>query len=299
VAKAKKKVPDAKKGDPDGIHDLRVGIRKVRGALAILCESVLDESAVEKRASELDDLFDLLGEARDDDVLVEHVKELARELDLDAESIDELVKRVERDRRKAKKRLAKAMRRRSAKRILDALARAAFDEGAARDVRKNQDEAPPTLVRHVAPGVLVDRFDRVLAYEVAVPAPLPVLHRLRIAIKKLRYAMDFFAEVLPEEGSRIEEILQRAQDQLGELHDHQVAREIVDRFRRKRGGGALRELREAEDANAARILAAFQETWGEIVSEPFRRDFFAAAMLAPAPEGTNEAVALRRAERAA
>ena len=52
------------------------------------------------------------------------------------------------------------------------------------------------LVRHFAASVLLRRYESVLAYEVVVPAPVDVLHRLRVAIKKLRYAVDFFADVL-------------------------------------------------------------------------------------------------------
>lgn len=48
------------------------------------------------------------------------------------------------------------------------------------------------------------------------------LHDLRIAVKRVRYTLEVFEEVLPAECQRIVEELQRLQEELGSLHDCDV-----------------------------------------------------------------------------
>ena len=48
------------------------------------------------------------------------------------------------------------------------------------------------------------------------------LHDLRIAAKRLRYTLEIFADVLPEESSLVIEEVTRIQEELGALHDSDV-----------------------------------------------------------------------------
>src|SRR6185295_15841827 len=75
--------------------------------------------------------------------------------------------------------------------------------GPARDLRLE-----PVLVRHVLPGRLWEHYGAVRAYEAALPgAPVETLHALRIESKRLRYALEFFEEILdPTIGDAIQSV---------------------------------------------------------------------------------------------
>jgi hypothetical protein len=89
----------------------------------------------------------------------------------------------------------------------------------------------PTLVRQVLPGQLWDHYSEVRAYETVMPrADVPTLHALRIDSKSLRYALEFFREVLEPIlgadkangiGFSIEAVV-ALQDHIGNLHDADV-----------------------------------------------------------------------------
>lgn len=70
--------------------------------------------------------------------------------------------------------------------------------------------------------ILSVRFAEVLAQAPALSQPRPEpLHDLRIACKRLRYAVELFADALPECKSA-ERRLSQLQDELGEAHDCDV-----------------------------------------------------------------------------
>jgi len=48
------------------------------------------------------------------------------------------------------------------------------------------------------------------------------LHNLRIAAKRLRYTLEIFVDVLPEESSSVVEEVTQVQEELGALHDSDV-----------------------------------------------------------------------------
>lgn len=92
------------------------------------------------------------------------------------------------------------------------------------------------------------------------------VHRLRIAGKKLRYALEIFAPVFPlRERVRCQEALERLQKTLGDFTDHAAA---ADRFRRLSREGrpgldheALAELRRREAKLAAEARRTFVKWW--------------------------------------
>lgn len=112
-------------------------------------------------------------------------------------------------------------------------------------------------------GPLVERFfakaDRKLRDDDDV-------HRLRIAGKKLRYALEIFASVFPQrERVRCQDALERLQKTLGDFTDHAAA---ADRFRRlsraDRSGldrDALAGLERREAKLAAEARKTFVKWW--------------------------------------
>lgn len=262
LKKATKKIRPAAKGDPDGVHDLRIAIRKARAAISVLAETVLDDDALHEEDEKLARLFSALGDVRDHDVLVERMKSSAERLHLDEKATAKLRHELHRRGRRAAKKLSAVMRVDDPRRLFAKVGRRAKRAIAAAGPHGDDHRV---LVRHFAASVLARRYEAVLAYEVVMPAPLDVLHRLRVAIKKLRYAIDFFGEALGKGAPRLDRTLQTAQDQFGDLHDHEVAKDTMADIE------GLTKLRHADGVEAKRLLAGFAETWRLVAHGPFAK----------------------------
>src|SRR3954447_7013427 len=118
---------------------------------------------------------------------------------------------------------------------------------------------PKGSVRANARRIVAVRAEEFFAFAPALADPEKVaeLHDMRIAAKRLRYALELFAAALgPETGAAIS-LIKEFQDIVGEIHDHDVHAEI------------LRAHLEAISADHARALAALaMREDGEI--EPFK-----------------------------
>jgi CHAD domain-containing protein len=223
------------------------------------------------------------------------VDRLARGRKLGGKPIARLKNAIDADRRKARRRVSKALAKGDGDALLDELAAAVTSQGARARPPPDPNEVPRSLVRHLATSAILSRFETVMAYEVALPAAAPVLHRLRVAIKKLRYALDVFEEALPAGVQRADRVLERAQDTLGALHDHTVACEMIERFHSRKGTKKLGRLRDAEDEEAGELLRKFDVVWGELSSVEFRRQLVSASIPWPPPRSKSR-VGVRRLE---
>lgn len=122
-------------------------------------------------------------------------------------------------------------------------------------------------------GPLADRFfakaDRKLHDDDDV-------HRLRIAGKKLRYALEIFAAVFPQrERARCQDALEKLQKTLGEFTDHAAAADRLRRLSRDGRTGlerdALDDLRRRESKQAAEARRAFVKWWNSERRRQLRR----------------------------
>lgn len=68
------------------------------------------------------------------------------------------------------------------------------------------------------------------------------LHNLRIAAKRLRYTLELFEDVLPEESKAVVEELTQIQDELGALHDHDVMIALLRLCLGSQDGGTAYEV---------------------------------------------------------
>lgn len=96
---------------------------------------------------------------------------------------------------------------------------------------KSGEEVTPFQVRHVTPTMLLNNFARVRSYEVwfdgAEAPPVETIHRLRIECKYLRYNLEFMAGLLGPESGEIIALLRKLQDDLGDLNDAVVSRQLL------------------------------------------------------------------------
>lgn len=105
--KLKKRIRKAGRGDPDGIHDARTTIRRLREGLVAMGRTVFEPGCVAELEDGLQGLQQILGPARDDDVLLADVREWMKHARRAQRSdMAPLEKRLRRRRRKHARALA-------------------------------------------------------------------------------------------------------------------------------------------------------------------------------------------------
>jgi CHAD domain-containing protein/uncharacterized protein YjbK len=137
----------------------------------------------------------------------------------------------------------------------------------------------PSRVQDELPQVVWQRYDAVRAYAAVLPwATVETLHALRIEGKRLRYALEFFLDVLGPRGEKLVADVVALQDHIGELHDTDVALQRLQAFLLRRARGLAPEASKAIGGYAAACqarLRALQRTigqpWRHIDSNGFRR----------------------------
>jgi CHAD domain-containing protein len=256
--------------DPEYLHQARVALRRLRSALDVFSPP-LPESVVAPVERELKWMASRLGPARDWDVLVtETLPPLAAELGAQGE-LGIFSARCARMRRSAGAEARRAARSSRYRRLVLKLS-AWLAPGGWRTLPDGTARAAlQGPVRIHAGIVLQERYQRVLKRGRRLEAHSAArLHRLRIAIKKFRYAADFFSGLY--RGKAVRESLQRLsrlQDVLGEMNDAATAADLAVRACRGRGAGTLREARGMllgwNRARAALLRKELNDAWRPFV----------------------------------
>lgn len=206
--------------DPEFLHQTRVALRRLRSALGLFSPPV-PESEAEPLARHLKWLASRLGPARDWDVFVEDTlppieSEFGAHGELRAFGV-----RCGELRRLANANARRAVRSRRYQRLVLRLAAWIAGEGWHLSTQAPESDALKVPVTEFASRVLEKRYQQVRKRGRRLAKRSPAeLHRLRIAIKKFRYATDFFASLY--EGKTARDMLKRLaelQDILGAMND--------------------------------------------------------------------------------
>lgn len=201
----------ATEADPEFIHQMRVALRRLRSALRTFRRH-LPEGFAPAVVPPLRALSRTLGVARDWDVLAADIVGPARAAFADDARLADLAKAVEQARRRAHLDVQAAL-------AAPAYAQSLLDFGARLHGAAETGEAG-TLAAFAARRL--DRLHRkALALAEAAGDGDPArLHALRIGVKRLRYAIEFFAPLYPERATRRAlAVLTALQDSLGALND--------------------------------------------------------------------------------
>lgn len=196
---------------PEFIHQMRVALRRLRSALRLFAP-VLPEGAVADLALPLRALAGDLGELRDRDVLQSEL--LAPVLKLDAgKSVQRLDDRLHSMRQQVRGRVVAALQDGRQARLMIALLATLH-----RLPQTADDNAALRALAHKRLGRAHARM--VDACRHAAAGDIGALHALRIDVKRLRYAIEFFAPLLgPRKTKRAIGALMQAQEDLGFLND--------------------------------------------------------------------------------
>ena len=232
--------------DPEGVHQMRVSVRRLRSALKIF-SPYFRPTNVGWMAEDLRWLGGQLGPARDWDVFIgETLASMAgRGIDqgIDAEAIGALRRRAGQARERAYTVVRETL---GSERYANLTFRLtgfiALDGWLAGPL----DDHDPLLqhLETIAGGAL-DRPYRKLtnAGHGLADQSFEQRHALRIRLKKLRYAVEFLRRVYPEKRTRpFIEALRALQDRFGRINDLAQAERLTEQLTRRSGDGAEDKL---------------------------------------------------------
>ena len=261
--------------DPEYLHQARVALRRLRSALEVFAPP-LPESAIAPVERELRWLASQLGPARDWDVLMtETLPPIEAEFGA-LRGLKAFRTRCVMLRRRAGAGARRAVRSARSRRLTLRLSAWLATEGW-RALPSGTDRAglQDPLAGH-ARKVLDARYRRVRKRGSGLDRlSAPKLHRLRIAIKRLRYAADFFCGLY--QGNPVREALRRLsrlQDILGAMNDAATTADLAVRVCRGRRAAGMLEARGIllgwNRARMAQLRGELKDAWKSFREvEPF------------------------------
>jgi CHAD domain-containing protein len=212
-------IPAAQAGDTRSVHQARVATRRLREALPVLGDSV-DGAALSRVRRTVRKMTRALGPVRELDVALQHLDELSgREL-VSVRALGQVRDALMRDRTTRRREMLTAITPGRLERLRRRLAH----------VSSGPATAYPAATLAEAKRQVAKRAHRLsAAVERAGGLYLPDrLHEVRVAAKKLRYALEIERELQRSRATARVTQLKRLQDLLGRIHDFEI---LIDRTR--------------------------------------------------------------------
>jgi CHAD domain-containing protein len=232
--------------DIEGVHAMRVATRRLRSALRDF-SPLMRRRPLKKVKKDLKQIADALGKARDQDVAIVALERLQAEVK--DERVKEGVGKLIEERRGVRERAQlDLMETLAASSIEDLQIRfeAAIDEAANRK-KSARVVSFSEAGRDAVAASLRDFCD--LSASLYEPFNIEDLHELRIAAKRLRYAIELFTACWGASVAPFAEEIAEMQSFLGEVHDTDVWIEnLGERLRRGRANDATKDGDRQTDA---------------------------------------------------
>jgi CHAD domain-containing protein len=208
--------------DPEGVHDMRVSSRRLRAAIEGFTP-YLRKRGLKNSVKQIKSVADALGEVRDNDVaMIALLKLKAIVPDEAAATVKQLMGVRDAARKTARQDLRRAISRSAIKRMQTDFAEAieAVTKLPTSKQEQKHRKAKRTYIQ-VAQSTVLQRLMDVEKLSRGFYEPLKVrpLHKMRIAAKHLRYALELFEQCLGSEAVPFARRVARLQSSLGELHD--------------------------------------------------------------------------------
>jgi CHAD domain-containing protein len=243
-------------GEPAGVHDLRVAVRRLRSCLRVF-GAIIDRSRVRPLADELRWLSDLLGAARDQEVLWARLTHA-----LDTIPTDLVLGPVQAQ-------VVRHLARPAAQ--ADQALRCAMAGQRYRELQTGLDQllaAPPYRQRagrralDVLPPLVAAAYRK--AHDAADDPSADrdvVLHRVRRRVKRLRYALEAVEPVMGRRARRLRRRCAEVQELLGDQHDLVVLRPVLRELGTRGNGFTFGLVYGRSIEIAHRAEAAFPRRW--------------------------------------
>jgi inorganic triphosphatase YgiF len=229
--------PAVRAADPDGVHQMRVGVRRLRAAITVFSE-LLDCKQTEQIKRDLKWLAGKLAPVRDLDVFLKGKIEAFERSDAPTAGLPELKSELV-YRRDVAAESAKVAITTTRYRLLIFSILEWIEDG--KWLRQSGAQAKRKIRSFAAD--LFERRTRKARRKAkkAGKVDAHARHKLRIAIKKLRYALYFFETLYSHNGSakalsRYKKYLKDLQDNLGALNDIAVHQKLATRLANGSGG---------------------------------------------------------------
>jgi CHAD domain-containing protein len=211
--------------DIEGVHDMRVASRRLRSVVQDF-SPYFRLRKIRHVRDDLKSIADALGAVRDEDVAITALEKLA------AEAPPELAVGIERftsERRSRRRRARARLEEMLAEEELEQL-RAEFDVALERGLKggrgrwskvEDQTSVAGVTFRQAGRDIIFSRLMelRDLSLSLYHPHRTKPLHKMRLAAKRLRYALELFAPCWTEPLKDFAKEIARLQTSLGELHD--------------------------------------------------------------------------------
>ena len=211
-----RELPD---GDVRALHRTRVASRRLREILPVL---ELDQDVARRLGRRLRKVTERLGVVRELDVLTLLLEELHESGKYDSAMLARLATSIAEQRARARDRLFAKLPTGELRRIANKLGKVADDLRDRKKPARGWQWAVEARLAHRATALKHAMIEAGALY-------LPDrLHAVRIALKKLRYALEVAVEATGVPSASDLRTLKRGQDVLGRLHDLQI---LIDRVR--------------------------------------------------------------------
>jgi CHAD domain-containing protein len=232
-------MPAVQEGDVTSVHQARVASRRLRSALPVLGVRA-DADALDRARRRVRRITRALGPVRELDVALSLLAELQTRKAVSEKAIG-LVRQAVTAERNARRR-----------EMLDELTPSRLDKLRKRLVEMAAPDTPPSLplsgVEEAAKQAAIRAVGLRTAIERAGGIYLPDrLHRVRIAAKKLRYALEIQRELTRSRSTARLNRLKAQQDLLGRMHDLEM---LIDRTRGVQEALAASDRRSTSELDA-------------------------------------------------
>ena len=239
--------------DPEGVHQMRVSLRRMRSALAVF-KGIIDAQGCQVLNDELKWLADSLGAARDWDVFINEILGPVYGVGIDRDGLALLRQRATVERTLGYGEAAAAIGSVRYTKLVIGLAK--FIDTQAWVPTAEPDAAALRAPVDAVSGDILSHAYKKLHKKARGLRDMDIAdrHRVRIALKKFRYTSEFLQALYPNADVRcFNKALARMQDQFGHLNDVSVAEDLLARLIAVKGG-TLAERR--------RVVAAAGQVMG-------------------------------------
>jgi len=213
-------MPAAQAGDESSVHQARVASRRLRQALPLLSVRA-DASALDRADKRVRRITRALGPVRELDVTLLLLAELHKKGAAPARAIARVREAVSEERLKRRRDMLAAIKPSKLDKLRKRLVRVAAP--ASRPVAKGSAMAEANAQAARRAVELREAIDRAGGIYLA-----DRLHRVRVAAKKLRYALEIQRELTKSRSTAQLNRLKAQQDLLGRMHDLEI---LIDRAR--------------------------------------------------------------------
>jgi CHAD domain-containing protein len=239
-------MPAAQAGDETSVHQARVASRRLREALPVAAAGGGDD-ALRRAQKQVRRVTRALGPVREIDVALAHLTEFAERGSIPARAVVYVRRGLERERRARRIAMLEALQPVELDKLRRRVAHLQSGDGNGRTPESALAAAVSRVERRAVR--LNDAMEHAGAIFLA-----DRLHAVRVAAKKLRYALEIHQELRRSRATARVEQLKGLQDLLGRLHDLDV---LIDRVRASQAEAAVTDRKSAEDLD--RLVRLLEE----------------------------------------